>query len=424
MTPLQITLIILTCTIIAFLSGKLPIGLISVGIMLSLVLTGVMTPAKAFAGFTNTNVIMFVAMFVIGAALTKTSILDKAQKLVVKYKDNSKMLILISAIVAGFLACLTSATAAAAIMLPLLVGIANEINVSRSKLLYPAMAVANIATSITFLGQGASNMTWSDVMINAGGKTPFGLWDFTIARLPILAVTIAYMVFIGYKLMPDIDNSQFNANLAVKDLSSKLTPFKEKLAIVLVVGTIIAMIFADVIGIKMYLIAGIGAALLVLTGVLNEKEALGSIHLPTVFLFAGVLALSDAVSATGAGDVVADMMIKLIGNTTNVYVIMAVFFIVPFILTQVMSNLATVTIFIPLVSAACVKIGVDPRAAVMGVLIASCTSILTPMAAPCQVMILEPGGYKLKDYLKCGLPLAVIITIMCIFGLPLLYPFY
>ena len=424
MTPLQITLIILTCTIIAFLSGKLPIGLISVGIMLSLVLTGVMTPAKAFAGFTNTNVIMFVAMFVIGAALTKTSILDKAQKLVVKYKDNSKMLILISAIVAGFLACLTSATAAAAIMLPLLVGIANEINVSRSKLLYPAMAVANIATSITFLGQGASNMTWSDVMINAGGKTPFGLWDFTIARLPILAVTIAYMVFIGYKLMPDIDNSQFNDNLAVKDLSSKLTPFKEKLAIVLVVGTIIAMIFADVIGIKMYLIAGIGAALLVLTGVLNEKEALGSIHLPTVFLFAGVLALSDAVSATGAGDVVADMMIKLIGNTTNVYVIMAVFFIVPFILTQVMSNLATVTIFIPLVSAACVKIGVDPRAAVMGVLIASCTSILTPMAAPCQVMILEPGGYKLKDYLKCGLPLAVIITIICIFGLPLLYPFY
>ena len=424
MTPLQITLIILACTIIAFLSGKLPIGLISVGIMLSLVLTGVMTPAKAFAGFTNTNVIMFVAMFVIGAALTKTSILDKAQKLVVKYKDNSKMLILISAIVAGFLACLTSATAAAAIMLPLLVGIANEINVSRSKLLYPAMAVANIATSITFLGQGASNMTWSDVMINAGGKTPFGLWDFTIARLPILAVTIAYMVFIGYKLMPDIDNSQFNDNLAVKDLSSKLTPFKEKLAIVLVVGTIIAMIFADVIGIKMYLIAGIGATLLVLTGVLNEKEALGSIHLPTVFLFAGVLALSDAVSATGAGDVVADMMIKLIGNTTNVYVIMAVFFIVPFILTQVMSNLPTVTLFIPLVSAACVKIGVDPRAAVMGVLIASCTSILTPMAAPCQVMILEPGGYKLKDYLKCGLPLAVIITIMCIFGLPLLYPFY
>ena len=424
MTPLQITLIILACTIIAFLSGKLPIGLISVGIMLSLVLTGVMTPAKAFAGFTNTNVIMFVAMFVIGAALTKTSILDKAQKLVVKYKDNSKMLILISAIVAGFLACLTSATAAAAIMLPLLVGIANEINVSRSKLLYPAMAVANIATSITFLGQGASNMTWSDVMINAGGKTPFGLWDFTIARIPLLVVSILYMTFVGYKLMPDIDNNTFVDGGHTGRKSAKLSPIKEKIAIIIIVVTILAMLFESVIGIPMYIVACIGAVLLVLSGILNEKEALDSIHQPTIFLFAGVLTLSEAIKITGAGDVVADWMISLIGNTTNPYLIMAVFFLIPFLLTQIMSNLATLTIFIPLVVSACMKIGIDPRAAVVGVLTASCISIMTPMAAPCQIMIIEPGGYTLKDYLKCGTPLAVILAIMTIFLMPLMFPFY
>ena len=57
------------------------------------------------------------------------------------------------------------------------------------------------------------------------------------------------------------------------------------------------------------------------------------------------------------------------------------------------------------------KIGIDPRAAVVGVLTASCISIMTPMAAPCQIMIIEPGGYTLKDYLKCGTPLAVILAI-------------
>ncbi len=72
--------------------------------------------------------------------------------------------------------------------------------------------------------------------------------------------------------------------------------------------------------------------------------------MPTIFLFAGVLALSDAIKVTGAGEVVADLMIKIIGNSTNTYVIMAVFFMIPFILTQVMSNLATLTIFIPLVT--------------------------------------------------------------------------
>ena len=191
---------------------------------------------------------------------------------------------------------------------------------------------------------------------------------------------------------------------------------------VIILGSIGLMLLENVIGVDMYLIACIGAVLLVLTGILSEKEALESIHMPTIFLFAGVLALSDAIKVPGAGEVVADLMIKIIGNNTNTYVIMAVFFMIPFILTQVMSNLATLTIFIPLVTSACIKIGVDPGAAVVGVLTASCISIMTPMAAPCQIMIIEPGGYKLKDYLKCGTPLAIILAIMTIFLMPLMFP--
>ncbi len=120
---------------------------------------------------------------------------------------------------------------------------------------------------------------------------------------------------------------------------------------------------------------------------------------------------------------IADWMILMLGDSANPYMIIAVFFIVPLVMTQVMSNLATITIFIPLVSVAAVKIGVDPRALVMGVMIACTTSILTPMASPAQAIIMGPGGYKLKDYLKAGLPLTVIITVLSIFILPLLFPF-
>ncbi len=93
MSPLEITLVILLVTIIAFVSGKVPFSVISTGIILALILTGVMTPAEAFGGFINTNVVMFVAMFVIGAGLTKTPLIDKAQSLVIRYKDNMRMLI-------------------------------------------------------------------------------------------------------------------------------------------------------------------------------------------------------------------------------------------------------------------------------------------------------------------------------------------
>lgn len=414
MTPLEITLLILVLTIVAFITGKIPFSVISAGIMLSLIMTGVMEPAEAFSGFINTNVVMFVAMFVIGAGLTKTSLIDKAEQLVVRYKDNPKMLIFLACIASSLLASITSATATAAIMISLLVGIANEIGTSRSKLLYPAMACANIATSMTFLGQGASNITWIDIMAKAGAPNELYIWDFTIARIPLLVVSILYMTFVGYKL----DGGHTGRK------SAKLSPIKEKIAIIIIVVTILAMLFESVIGIPMYIVACIGAVLLVLSGILNEKEALDSIHQPTIFLFAGVLTLSEAIKITGAGDVVADWMISLIGNTTNPYLIMAVFFLIPFLLTQIMSNLATLTIFIPLVVSACMKIGIDPRAAVVGVLTASCISIMTPMAAPCQIMIIEPGGYTLKDYLKCGTPLAVILAIMTIFLMPLMFPFY
>ena len=424
MTPLEITLLILILTIVAFITGKIPFSVISAGIIITLIMTGVMKPAEAFSGFTNTNVVMFVAMFIIGAGLTKTSLIDKAEQLVVRYKDNPKMLIFLACIASSLLASITSATATAAIMISLLVGIANEIGTSRSKLLYPAMACANIATSMTFLGQGASNITWIDMIAKAGGPNELHIWDFTIARIPLLAVSIIYMTFVGYKLMPDRDNRTFADSEHTGRNAAKLTPKKEKIAIIIILVTILAMLFESVIGIPMYLIACIGAILLVMTGILTEKEALESIHQPTILLFAGVLTLSEAIKTTGAGEVVADWMIGLIGNTTNPYLIMAVFFLIPFMLTQIMSNLATLTIFIPLVVSACMKIGIDPRAAVVGVLTASCISIMTPMAAPCQIMIIEPGGYTIKDYLKCGTPLAVILTVMTIFLMPVMFPFY
>ncbi len=423
MDPLSITIIVLVLTILAFLSGKVPFSLISTSIIFIFIITGVMEPAAALAGFVNKNVIMFTAMFVIGAGLTKTSILHRIQGIVTSYKDNPKMLIFIASITAGLLSVLTSSTATAAIMLPLLVGVANEINLSRSKILFPVMIVANIATGMTFLGQGASNMAFSEIMMKAGGTTPFSIWSFTIARIPFLILALFYVSFICWRLLPDNPNEEFTDNFANKEKVT-LSGTKEKIAILIVIATVISIFFAKQIGLDMYILATIGAALLVATGSLSEKEALGSIHMPTIFLFAGVLALSDAVKITGAGDVVADLMIKMLGNTTNPYIIMAVFFIVPLVLTQIMSNLATIMIFVPLVSAAGAKIGVDPRALVMGVMIAGCTSILTPMASPAQTIIMGPGNYQLKDYLKAGLPLTIAVTIIAIFFLPAIFPFY
>lgn len=174
MSPLEITLIILLCTIFAFYFRRIHFPFISSGIVLALIFTGVMGPAEALSGFINTNVVMFVAMFVIGAGLTKTSLLDRAQSVVVRYKDNLPVLIFFSSLVAAFLGCVTSATATAAIMIPLLVGIASEIGVSRSKLLFPTMAICQYCDGYDILRAGRQQYDLE--RSNGESRWPASIW--------------------------------------------------------------------------------------------------------------------------------------------------------------------------------------------------------------------------------------------------------
>ena len=427
MTPMIATLVILVIAIVAFMSEKVSFMVISPFIIVALILTRVLKPAEALSGFSNNNVIMFIGMFVVGGALVKTSLLDRMQSLVIGYKEHPRMLVLISCSVGALIAMITSQTACAAILLPVLLGIANEIGFSRSRLLYPAIVSAGGGVALTFLGQGAANMTWSDVMIKAGGTIPFKTWDFFIGRFPILIIIIVYFVTIGYKLLTDNPNEQFDdyrLSHQDKKTSLALSPAKEKLALAICSITIIAMFFADSIKVDLYIFSTIGAALLLLTGILTEKEAVASVHWPTVLLFAGVLPLSTALASSGAGKVVAEWMVGMLGNTTNPYLIIFLFILVPLILTQFMSDLGTIAVFVPLACAVAVKIGIDPRAAVMATYIAATVNTLTPMANPAQSMIVGPGGYKIKDYMKCGLPITLIIVVFSVVYLPIVFPLY
>lgn len=416
MSPAIITLLILLATIIAFMSGKIPMSVVSMGIIVALLLFKILPPKIAFSGFINTNVVMFVAMFVIGAGITKTSILDRISQLVYKYRDNQRMFLLITCIAAVLLATLTSATATMAILIPLIIGIVDKLGMSRSKILFPVAIVANISAASTFLGIGSANMAWSSVMMKMGGHTPIHLMDFTWTRLPFLLIALLYCVFVAPKLLPDRglvgSATTKNSDKKGNDSQPKLSPFKEKLAMVIIGITIIMMILSDTFKLPIYLIAIVGALLLVICGILTEKEALGSINLPTIFLFGGVLVLSDALNKTGAGKIIAQLIIHLIGHSTNTLWIMFICFAVPFIFTQFMSNLATVAIFVPLVCSTCLQLGIDPRGAILAVVTASVCAILTPLGTPSLTMIFEPADYNIIDYIKAGTPLALILMVL------------
>lgn len=425
MSPMIITLLILLAVIIAFVSGKVPISLIGILVMFALVMFNILPVQRAFGGIINTSVILFAAMFVIGKGIQRTTIVSSAAKLVERFKKNPKLLTFFTCVIATLLAIVSNGTIALVIMLPILCGICDDIGLSRSKLLYPFEVTAVSAAGAWFLGIGALNMSWSSVMIKLGAKSPININDFLFARLPFLIVIILYMTFIGPKLLPNHDNAELAKNspaMSADKTEKPLSKTKNILGIVISLATIVIMILSSYIHLQPYEIATAGALLLVITGVLSNKEALHALNLNIIFLIAGMLGLADALQVTGAGKMVGDAMASVAKTITNPFLLMGLFFIVSLVITNLMGGLASVSILVPLWTLTCLKLGIDPRGAVLAASTASAFSFLTPIGGHSLPLIMDAGGYTLNDFLKCGLPLAVILCIMGCFVTQFMYP--
>ena len=196
------------------------------------------------------------------------------------------------------------------------------------------------------------------------------------------------------------------------------------LSLVILVLTLLGMIFAKQIGIKLNITGCIGALSMILTGVISDKDALKSIDLKTVFLFGGSLALATALEHTGAGSLIADTLIGAMGNEVHPLILLVVIFVITCTMTNFMSNTATTALMVPIAVSLAQGLGADPRAVVIATVIAGSCAYATPIGMPANTMVVGIGGYKFIDYVKAGLPLILVSFIICMVILPVAYPFF
>jgi anion transporter len=166
--------------------------------------------------------------------------------------------------------------------------------------------------------------------------------------------------------------------------------------------------------------AMLGACLVVITGCMTMKEAFKSVDWTTIFLFAGTLALSTALEKSGAAKLIATTVVSQVSDP---YVLMAVICVLTAIITNFMSNTATTALMAPLALPIATQSGVSPLPLLMGIAMSASSCFLTPVATPPNTIVLGPGNYKFIDYFKAGWPLQLISMLMCIFLIPLIWPF-
>jgi di/tricarboxylate transporter len=175
---------------------------VALGLLLALIVTRLLTPQEAFAGFGSDTVLMILGLLIMTTALIRTGVVDLVGRAIVRHAGKSVTgLLAVMMLGCAGLSAFISNTAAAAFFLPMVLGIAAKSEISPSRLLMP-MAFASILTSSVTLISTSTNLVVSGLMTRAGLE-PIGLFELTPVGLPIAAAGLLYMFFIGRRLIPE-----------------------------------------------------------------------------------------------------------------------------------------------------------------------------------------------------------------------------
>ena len=165
----------------------------------------------------------------------------------------------------------------------------------------------------------------------------------------------------------------------------------------------------------------IGATLMVLIRCLSMEDAYRAIDWRAVFLIAGMLPLGTALANTGAAHLLAGTAVDMLGALGPWYVIGGLY-LVTALATMIIPTAALVVLMSPVVLSASASLGIAPTTAMMAMAMAASASFTSPISHPANILIMGPGNYRFRDYIRAGVPLTLIVFIIVMLILPVFWP--
>ena len=421
MTPAIKCLILLAIVALLFVTEMIPLAMAAIGASVACCALGLVPENQIFLGLADSTVVLFGGMFVVGAAMFYTGLAQKIGGGVVRMfgkGENSLMFGIM--IIAALMSAVLSNTGTTACLIPVVMGICANAKISASRELMPLAFAAGLGGTITLIGTPPNIL--ANVALKAAGmpELQFGFFEYAWIGIPITIAGIVYMMFIGKYLLPK-DSGTLNLEIDEEILENETSTQKQIICGIIMVGVIGSMATGIV---PLEIAAVVGAVIAVLTGCLTEKQAYNSIDWVTIFLFAGMIPVATAMNTSGAGKLIAEATVKMLGGDPSPYMVTAVLFGLAVVLTQFMSNTASKALLCPVGIALSAQMGASPKAVLMAILIASSCAFASPVGTPPNTLVLGPGGYKFMDYLKAGTGLVAVCLIVSIIVIPIVWPFF
>lgn len=433
MNPQLILCLVISAVTVAFyIYGKFPMAVVAMASVAAFLVTGCIDGPSVLGYFGNNNGIMIMAMFVVAAGFNKTQFVRNVANGLNNFAKGSLTKILLGYILVAILLSqfIQSPVVVFGILAPLLTQTVESIGVKPSKVMF-ALGVASIATCSAFpLGSGATVAAELNGYLAANEYTQFvvQLTDPMRARLPLVIVCALYCILIAPRLAPNEPVVAIEAKedrRAQAQVNKKQLPmFQEAAAFIIFFGTTIALIFQKYVGLDTWVICLVAAILMVVTGVLSQDEAVAAMPAWMYLLFVGSLAMGGALTNTGAGQIIGDAVAAAANTMNNPFLIYLMFFLIPFLLTQVMQNRGVMLIFIPIAIQACKSMGANPVGVIICVQAACLTAFMTPMATAAVPYYMAAGGYDLKSVVKQSVLPAVLFCAVSVVWSALAFPLY
>lgn len=422
MTPAIKCLFLLGVVALLFVTELIPLAVTAVGAAVSCWLLGLIPVEQIFVGLADPTVVLFGGMFVVGAAMFYTGLAQQIGSTVVKMCGTGENRLMFGIMaVAALMSAFLSNTGTTACLIPVVLAICANARISASRELMPLAFAAGLGGTITLIGTPPNIL--ANVALKAAGmaELQFGFFEYAYIGIPITVAGIFYMMFIGKYLLPK-EMQELEPLEIEQEITAETASRSKQIICGLIMAGIILTMAVDIVPLEVAAVTG--ALLCVLTGCLTEKQAYNSIDWITIFLFAGMIPVASAMNTTGAGKLIAEATVKMLGGNPSPYLVTAVLFCLAVLLTQFMSNTASKALLCPVGIALSAQMGASPKAVLMAILIASSCAFASPVGTPPNTLVLGPGNYKFLDYVKAGSGLVFVCLIVSIIVIPVVWPFF
>lgn len=428
MDPAVTTLLVVAVVAFFFITELIPLAMTALSGGIVLALLGILPLSMTFQGLSDSNIVLFGGMFVVGGALFHTGLAQKIGLYIVsKAGTGENRLMLAVMLIAVLFSSLCSNTGTVASMMPVVIGICSVAKIPVSRQLMPLAYGAAGGGLITMVGTPPNVIVANALTV--AGLPSFSFFEFAWAGIPMSIAILIYMMTIGKKLLPTrfatLESQMAAAEIAAAEAVDNAPHDKKKMWISgFILLAVVIVMALNLKSVPLHIAAVIGAVLCVLTKCVTEKQAYESIDWVTIFLLAGMIPVATALDKSGAGVLISSTVLNLVGDNPDPYVLMAVLFLLASGLTQFMSNTAASALLAPIGISIAKGIGASPQAVLMAIAVAAASAFATPVGTPPNTLIMKPGQYRFMDYVKCGSPLIFISFIISMIVVPIVWPFF